>query len=125
MTCSASRVSHVPTVFSFHTLYGEFVKQYKGLKPLSTLLWWLMREYHNRADLNLTVSGSHAGRTGPARISPRRVVAARGGQRPVPPQPRELRDAGPPVGRPPRAAALLTVSRLAPEKNVGFLADVM
>ncbi len=46
----------VPTVFSFHTLYGEFVKQYRGLKPLSTLLWWLTRAYHNRADLNLTVS---------------------------------------------------------------------
>ncbi len=45
-----------PTVFSFHTLYGEFVKRYKGLKPLSTFLWWLTREYHNRADLNLTVS---------------------------------------------------------------------
>ena len=27
-----------PTVFSFHTLYGEFVKRYKGLKPLSTYL---------------------------------------------------------------------------------------
>src|SRR5262249_36506352 len=46
-----------PTVFSFHTLYGEFVKQYQGLKSLSTVLWWLMREYHNRADMNLTVSG--------------------------------------------------------------------
>ena len=46
-----------PSVFSFHTLYGEFVKQYKVLRPLSPLLWWLMREYHNRADVNLTVSG--------------------------------------------------------------------
>src|SRR5260370_949177 len=46
----------VPTVFSFHTLYGEFVKQYKGLGPLSRLLWWLTRHYHNRANLNLTVS---------------------------------------------------------------------
>ncbi len=45
-----------PAVFSFHTLYGEFVKDYKSLKPLSALLWWLMREYHNRADVNLTVS---------------------------------------------------------------------
>ncbi len=45
-----------PTVYSFHTLYGEFVKQYRGLGPLSKLLWWLTRAYHNRADLNLTVS---------------------------------------------------------------------
>src|SRR5262249_38671922 len=45
-----------PTVFSFHTLYGEFVKKYRVLKPLSALLWWLMRAYHNRADLNITVS---------------------------------------------------------------------
>ena len=48
---------NVPSVFSFHTLYGEFVKGYKALKPLSALIWWLMREYHNRADVNLTVSG--------------------------------------------------------------------
>src|SRR5262249_26025265 len=47
----------IPSVFSFHTLYGEFVKQYKALKPMSALIWWLMREYHNRADVNLTVSG--------------------------------------------------------------------
>ena len=46
----------VPTVFSFHTLYGEFVKQYKLLRPLANVLWWLTREYHNRADMNLTVS---------------------------------------------------------------------
>ena len=26
---------NVPSVFSFHTLYGEFVKGYKALKPLS------------------------------------------------------------------------------------------
>src|SRR5262249_44436582 len=33
---------HVPSVFSFHTLYGEFVKGYKALAPLSKLVWWLM-----------------------------------------------------------------------------------
>ena len=48
---------HVPSVFSFHTMYGEFVKRYKALKPLSALIWWLMRAYHNCADVNLTVSG--------------------------------------------------------------------
>src|SRR5262249_23748603 len=47
----------VPSVFSFHTLYGEVVKGYKSLKALSALVWWLMREYHNRAEVNLTVSG--------------------------------------------------------------------
>ena len=31
-----------PSVFSFHTLYGEFVKGYKSLKPLSKMIWWLM-----------------------------------------------------------------------------------
>ncbi len=45
-----------PSVFSFHTLYGEFAKKYRTLKALSALLWWLTREYHNRADVNLTVS---------------------------------------------------------------------
>jgi glycosyltransferase involved in cell wall biosynthesis len=115
----------VPTVFSFHTLYGEFVRQYKGLGPLSRLLWWLTREYHNRADLNLTVSAAmqedlirrgfrrvelwppavdsdlfHPGRAHPAM---------------------RARLSG---GRPDRPL-LLTVSRLAPEKNVGFLADVI
>ena len=47
----------VPSVFSFHTLYAEFVKQYKLLRPLSRLLWWLTSEYHSRADVNVTVSG--------------------------------------------------------------------
>src|SRR5262249_41296049 len=57
---AALRKSGLPVliVFSFPSLYGEFVKRYKGLKPLSTFLWWLTREYHNRADLNLTVSSA-------------------------------------------------------------------
>ena len=115
----------VPTVFSFHTLYGEFVKQYKGLKPLSKLLWWLTREYHNRADLTLTVSGvmqEELVRRGFRRVElwppavdsdlfhPSRRSAVM----------RERLSGGEP-NRP----LLLTVSRLAPEKNVGFLADVI
>jgi glycosyltransferase involved in cell wall biosynthesis len=114
-----------PSVFSFHTLYGEFVKQYKALKPLSALLWWLMREYHNRADINLTVSG----------IMQQELVE-RGFQRV---------ELWPPavdseLFHPDRKSAavraqllngqtdrklLLSVSRLAPEKNVGFLAGVL
>lgn len=115
----------VPTVFSFHTLYGEFVKDYKLLGPLSRLLWWLTRSYHNRANFNLTVSpamqedltrrGFHRVELWPPAVdselfSPRRAS----------PEMR-ARLSG---GRPERPL-LLTVSRLAPEKNVGFLAGVV
>jgi len=113
-----------PTVFSFHTLYGEFAKRYK-LKALSTLLWWLTREYHNRADVNLTVS------------SPQQEDLIQRGFKRVelwPPavdtdlfhpsrknsEMRNLLSNGHPD-----KPLLLTVSRLAPEKNVGFLADVL
>jgi len=116
---------NVPSVFSFHTLYGEFVKGYKALKPMSALIWWLMREYHNRADVNLTVSGimqAELVRRGFERVElwppavdsdlfhPRRKSTA-------------MRDRLS-NGRPDRKL-LLTVSRLAPEKNVGFIADVL
>jgi glycosyltransferase involved in cell wall biosynthesis len=115
----------VPTVFSFHTLYGEFVKQYKGLGPLSTLLWWLTREYHNRADLNLTVStamqedlirrGFHRVELWPPAVDSDLFHPRRGNAD------MRARLSG---GRPQRPL-LLTVSRLAPEKNVGFLSDVI
>lgn len=115
----------VPSVFSFHTLYGEFVKGYKALQPLSKLIWWLMREYHNRADVNLTVSpimqaelrqrGFERVELWPPAVDsdlfhPSRKSADM-----------RMRLSG---GRPERPL-LLTVSRLAPEKNVGFLADVL
>jgi glycosyltransferase involved in cell wall biosynthesis len=114
-----------PSVFSFHTLYGEFVKRYKALKPLSTLLWWLTREYHNRADINMTVSyimqaelverGFHRVELWPPAVDtdlfhPGQFSAAM----------RSRLSNGQPA-RP----LLLTVSRLAPEKNVEFLADVL
>ncbi len=114
-----------PTVFSFHTLYGEFVKRYRLLKPLSALLWWLMREYHNRADVNITVSNimqeQLSGR-GFERVccwppavdvslfNPVRESAAM-----------RARLAGPYADR----KLLLTVSRLAQEKNVEFLAEIL
>lgn len=115
----------LPTVFSFHTLYGEFVKQYRGLQSLSSLLWWLMRDYHNQADLNLTVSSAmleDLQRRGFQRVElwppavdcelfhPQRAD-------------REMRRRL--SGGEPDAPLLVTVSRLAPEKNVAFLRDVL
>jgi glycosyltransferase involved in cell wall biosynthesis len=114
-----------PRVFSFHTLYGEFVKQYRALKPLSALVWWLTREYHNRANVNLTVSGIM-----------RDELAGRGFRRVELWPPAVDSDLFHPARRSaamrdrlsgghPDRPLLLTVSRLAPEKNVGFLADVL
>jgi glycosyltransferase involved in cell wall biosynthesis len=115
----------VPSVFSFHTLYGEFVKKYPLLKPLSYLLWWLMKEYHNRADVNITVSsvmqedlakrGFRRVRYWPPAVDGR--LFHPGAKSP------EMR-ARLAKGHPGKKL-LLTVSRLAPEKNVGFLADVL
>lgn len=115
----------VPSVFSFHTLYGEFVKQYKALRPLSAVLWWMMREYHNRADLNLTVSSVmqeelvHRGfqrvRCWPPAVDGRLFHPDR----------RSAAMRSRLTGGRPEKPLLLTVSRLAPEKNVGFLADLL
>jgi glycosyltransferase involved in cell wall biosynthesis len=113
------------SVFSFHTLYGEFVKKYKPLRPLSKLLWWLSREYHNRADRNLTVSplmqedlvrrGFRNVELWPPAVNTELFQPSRACE--------EMR-AKLSGGRP-RRPLLLTVSRLAPEKNVGFLADLL
>lgn len=114
-----------PSVFSFHTVYGEFVKQYRSLRPLSALLWWMTREYHNCANVNMTVSsimrddliqrGFERVELWPPAVNgdlfhPSRRSAAM----------RERLANGKSEG-----PLLLTVSRLAPEKNVGFLADVL
>jgi glycosyltransferase involved in cell wall biosynthesis len=114
-----------PTVFSFHTAYGEFAKRYRGLKTLSALVWWLTREYHNHADLNLTVSAAM-----------REDLIRRGFERVElwPPavdsdlyhpsrRSEAMRDRL--TGGRPERKLLLTVSRLAPEKNVSFLAGVL
>jgi glycosyltransferase involved in cell wall biosynthesis len=116
---------HLPSVFSFHTLYGEFVKKYRVLKPLSALLWWMMREYHNCADINITVSsimqqdltqrGFRRVECWPPAVDTKLFHPERNS-----PQMRGRLSRG----RPERPL-LLTVSRLAPEKNVGFLADVL
>jgi glycosyltransferase involved in cell wall biosynthesis len=115
----------VPSVFSFHTLYAEFVKQYKVLRPLSRVLWWLTSEYHNRADVNVTVSGpmqeelARRGVPG-VKLWPPAVdgqlfhPAARNTEM------RARLSNGRPGGK-----LLVTVSRLAPEKNISFLAGVL
>jgi glycosyltransferase involved in cell wall biosynthesis len=114
-----------PSVFSFHTLYGEFAKQYLLLKPFSGVFWWLMREYHNRADCNITVStiirdelihrGFQRVRFWPPAVDtqlfkPERRSAAMRNRLASGQTDKQL---------------LLTVSRLAPEKNVGMLAQVL
>ena len=115
----------VPSVFSFHTLYAEFVKRYKLLWPLSRILWWMTREYHNRADMNMTVSsvtqqeltkrGFHRMQLWPPAVDADLFHPGR--------KSAEMRTrlAGEDNGGP----LLVTVSRLAPEKNVEFLADVL
>ncbi len=115
----------IPTVFSFHTLYGEFVKKYRALRPLSPVLWWLTREYHNAADLNLTVS------------EPMLVDLERRGFRNVKlwqpavdthvfaPERATADMRARLFGVHPNKRLLLTVSRLAPEKNVEFLAEIL
>src|SRR5262249_15534471 len=112
----------VPTVFSFHTLYGEFVKQYRVLRPLSAVLWWVMREYHNRADINITVSEAmqvELVKRGFQRVEcwPPAVDSRLFHPGAASPDMRGRLTAGQPNKK-----LLLTVSRLAPEKNVGFLA---
>ncbi len=114
-----------PSVFSFHTLYGEFVKRYGLLKPLSSMLWWLMRDYHNRAATNLTVSTIMQDELiarGFERVElwPPAVDSALFCPDRATPEMRQRLSGGHPD-----EPLLLTVSRLAPEKNVAFLADVM
>lgn len=114
-----------PVLFSFHTLYGEFVKQYPGLGMLSRVLWWLMKSYHNTADRNLTVSDFMAEdlrQRGFERVAlwppavdcslynPERKSAAMRSRL---------------SGNHPESPLLLTVSRLASEKNVSFLTEVL
>jgi glycosyltransferase involved in cell wall biosynthesis len=115
----------LPSVFSFHTLYGEFVKRYPLLNPLSRLFWWLMRDYHNTADRNLTVSSimqQDLIERGFERVElwPPAVDCALFDPKRASAEMRRRLSRGEPE-RP----LLLTVSRLAPEKNVAFVADVI
>ena len=115
----------IPALFSFHTLYGEFVKGYAGLQPLSRVLWWLMRCYHNAADRNLTVSSTFVDdlrergfdrlSLWPPAVDTKLFHPSR--------QSNEMRSRL--SGNHPDRPLLLTVSRLAPEKNVSFLTSVL
>ena len=114
-----------PVVFSFHTQYGEFVRTYPGLSWLSGILWHLMRAFHNTADVNLTVSqtmledlqlrGFQRLQLWPPAVDSQRFTPA------LRESAMRLRLSG---HRPPQSL-LLTVSRLAAEKNVGFLTEVL
>lgn len=115
----------LPTLFSFHTLYGEFVRRYAGLRPLSALLWWLTKQYHNVADCNLTVSASMVDdlkQRGFERVSlwPPAVDSVAFSPSKASTEMRCRLS-----GNHPESPLILSVSRLAPEKNVGLLADIM
>ncbi len=101
------------------------MKSYGHLKFLGRLLWWLSREYHNAANVNLTVSAAMLDE-----------LSSKGFQRMELWRPavdtlkyspahrcQEMRQRMSTKGI--DAPLLLTVSRLAPEKNVCFLAEVM
>jgi glycosyltransferase involved in cell wall biosynthesis len=120
------RVSfRAPVVFSFHTQYGEFVRTYPGLSWLSGILWYLMRSFHNTADVNLTVSqtmledlrlrGFERLELWPPAVDSQRFS----------PQQRDPGMRQRLSGNRPVQSLLLTVSRLAAEKNVGFLTEVL
>ncbi len=115
----------LPSVFSFHSLYGEFAKRYGVLKPLSSMLWWLTRDYHNRASANLTVSTITQDdliQRGFERVGfwPPAVDRALFQPGRADPAMRQRLSEGHPD-----EPLLITVSRLAPEKNVQFLAQVL
>lgn len=115
----------LPVLFSFHTLYGEFVRQYPGLGMLSRSLWWLMKIYHNTADRNLTVSEFMAEdlrRRGFERVAlwPPAVDSEL-----YHPDRRSAAMRCRLSGNHPESPLLLTVSRLASEKNVGFLTEIL
>lgn len=117
---------NVPTVFSFHTLYGEFVKRYgPPLRSFSKLLWWLTQGYHNNACLNLTVSSTTQKELQDRGFERVRLWKPAVDSNVFAPDHRcdQMRDFLRGPNRQNRL--LLTVSRLAPEKNVEFLANVL
>lgn len=114
-----------PALWSFHTQYGEFVRSYPGLQPLSRVLWWLMQRQHNTADCNLTVSTTMVDDLETrgfqrVRLWPPAVDAVR-----FHPSHASASMRSRLSGRHPEAPLLLTASRLAPEKNTRFLSEIL
>lgn len=114
-----------PLVFSFHTQYGEFVRTYPGLAWLSSILWQVMRAFHNLADVNLTVSQTmleELEKRGFERMFlwPPAVDADR-----YSPDFRSASMRERLSGNHSTQPLLLSVSRLAAEKNVGFLSEII
>jgi glycosyltransferase involved in cell wall biosynthesis len=114
-----------PALWSFHTQYGEFVRSYPGLQPLSKILWWLMQRQHNTADCNLTVSSAmvndlEARGFERVRLWPPAVDATR-----FHPSHATAAMRSRLSGRHPEFPLLLTASRLAPEKNTRFLSEIL
>lgn len=115
----------VPFLFSFHTLYGEFVKQYPGLSALSRLLWWMTKRYHNTADMNLTVSSvmvDDLKDRGFERVELWPPAVDTMLYSPLKKNPAMRNRLS---GNRPDDPLLLTVSRLASEKNVSFLTEIL
>ncbi|MEY2726945.1 MAG: hypothetical protein RLZZ458_2812 [Planctomycetota bacterium] len=114
-----------PLLFSFHTQYGEFVRTYPGLSWLSGILWKVMRSFHNLADVNLTVSqamledlqqrGFERLRLWPPAVDSEKYSPIFRNS--------AMRDRLS-VNRTAQPL-LLSVSRLAAEKNVGFLTEIL
>ena len=113
------------SVFSFHTLYAEFVKRYPVLRPLSSVLWWLTRHYHNHSDVNLTVSTvalEDLRRRGFRNVDLWRPAVDSDLFHPRSACSEMRRRLS---GDFPDRKLLLTASRLAPEKDIEFLAEVL
>jgi glycosyltransferase involved in cell wall biosynthesis len=120
----AARLLAVPTVASYHTSLPEYAVRY-GYPELESAAWRLLRAAHALAELNLVpsratrdqlkargfrVTGLWRGGVDPERFHPRKRSLAM----------RERLAAGR-LGRP----LLLSVGRLAPEKNLHTLAPVL
>lgn len=114
-----------PTVGSFHTLYAEYVKDYPAVGVMSNSLWWTIRQYHNRFALNLAVSPTICDELiergfERVRLWPPAVDAER-----FHPDKASASMRSRLMGKASAKHLLLTVSRLAPEKNIGMLAKLL
>jgi glycosyltransferase involved in cell wall biosynthesis len=120
---AVARRFHRPLVFTHHTLYDEYVHYVPLVPPLVTrpLARWWVRAFANHCDLVVAPSEAIRGRLRDQGVTARLEVLPTGGI-----------DSGQFVhldGRalrarytvPPAAPLLVTVSRLAPEKNVDLV----